>query len=390
YQTYAKGTIDQARNFKLSEQFDYYGTITVKAASPEILFNGATRINHECKDFERNWLAFTSSIDPKNIQIPVSNNMKNLDGQTIAAGIVWRDSPNVDSISLYPTFLSKVANPNDPIVITSSGYLTYDENEKEFQIASREKLINRSSKGNFLSLNTETCSMLGEGVINLGMDHGDVKIQTVGIVDYNQKTGEYAFNLTAKIDAPLDKSVFKEIPEKINAIDGLNPMDFMTNTVKSAMTNWGSQAEADKLQEDFTIKGELKKIPNSLESTMTITGLRLTYFSKPSVTAIKGLITVTESAILVNMFDKPVMKYIPLRAFFQQKYSGAGGDWFAILMDLPGGKDYFFNYTMGKKEGVMDIMTGDSELSNAISSLKEDKRKSKNFVYQLGQGGLRT
>src|SRR5690606_12424359 len=177
YQTYAKGTIDQARNFKLSEQFDYYGTITVKAASPEILFNGATRINHECKDFERNWLAFTSSIDPKNIQIPVSNNMKNLDGQTIAAGIVWRDSPNVDSISLYPTFLSKVANPNDPIVITSSGYLTYDENEKEFQIASREKLINRSSKGNFLSLNTETCSMLGEGVINLGMDHGDVKIQ---------------------------------------------------------------------------------------------------------------------------------------------------------------------------------------------------------------------
>lgn len=390
YQTFATGKIDQAKGFKLSEQFDYYGTITVKAATPEILFTGATRINHNCSEFERNWLAFSSSVDPKNIQIPVSNSMKNLEGQPISAGIVWRDSPNVDSIALYPTFLSALVGQNDPIVITSSGLLTYDFNSKEFQIASKEKLINRSAKGNFLALQTETCAMIGDGVVNLGMDHGDVTVKTVGIVDYNQKSGEIMFNLTAKIDMPLDKSVFKDIPEKINATEGLNPMDFVTNTVKSAVTNWGSQAEADKLQEDFTIKGELKKIPASLESAITITGLRMMYYSKPSVNNFKGLITVTESAILVNMFDKPVMKYVPLRAFFQQKYSGAGGDWFALLIDIPGGKDYFYNYSMGKKEGIMDIMTGDSELSTAISSLKDDKRKTKNFMYQLGQGGLKT
>lgn len=189
---------------------------------------------------------------------------------------------------------------------------------------------------------------------------------------------------------PLDKSVFKDIPDKINATDGLNPMDFTTNTLKSAMTTWGSQAEADKLQEDFSIKGELKKIPNSLESTMTITGLRMKYYNQPSLNSFKGLITTVESAILVSMFDKPVMKYVPFRAFFQQKYSGAGGDWFAMLLDIPGGRDYFFNYSMGKKEGTLDIITGDTELSTAISGLKDDKRKSKNFIYQLGQGGLKT
>ena len=48
------------------------------------------------------------------------------------------------------------------------------------------------------------------------------------------------------------------------------------------------------------------------------------------------------------------------------------------------------HYSMGKKDGTLDIMTGDSELSTAISVLKDDKRKTKNFIYQLGQGGLRT
>src|SRR5690606_9608518 len=124
------------------------------------------------------------------------------------------------------------------------------------------------------------------------------------------------FNLTAKIDFPVNKSFFKEIPDKINAIDGLSPMDFATNTLKSSITLWGSQSEADKLQEDFTIKGELKKIPSSLESTMTLTGLRMKYYSNPSENNFKGIITTVPSAILVNMFDKPVMKYVPLKAFF--------------------------------------------------------------------------
>jgi len=390
YQTVASGKVDQNTEFKLSEEFDFYGTLMVRASTPEILFSGATRINHSCEKFERNWLAFSSSIDPKNIQIPVSAQMKNLDGQPISAGIVWRDASNVDSLEMYPTFLSVLSNPNDPIVITSSGLLTYDFGTKEFQIASKEKLVNRSAPGNYLALNTATCSMSGDGIVNLGMDHGDIKMESVGTVDYNQTTGNVLFNLTTKMFIPIDKNILKDIPEKINATSGLNPTDFFTNTLKSAMSNWGNQNLADKLEEDFSIKGELKKIPTQLESTFTFTGLRMSYYNKPDLNNFKGLITNVESAVLVSIYEKPVMKYVPFNAFFQQKYSQVGGDWFAFSIDIPGGADYFFNYSMGKKEGIMDIMTGDNELSSLISSLKDDKRKSKNFSYQLGQGGLKT
>ena len=66
-------------------------------------------------------MAFMAEIDPKNIQIPVTNEMLDLDGNRISAGIVWRDSPATDSLELYPTFLSALVSKDDPIVMTSSG-----------------------------------------------------------------------------------------------------------------------------------------------------------------------------------------------------------------------------------------------------------------------------
>lgn len=389
FQTIAKGKISKDQGFKLSPEFDYYGALTIKAANPGISFDGATRINHNCEKFDRSWLAFSSEVDPRNIQIPVSNQMKNLEGDPISAGIVWRDAATVDSIALYPTFLSTLANSKDPIVITASGFLTYNDAAKEFQISSKEKLINRNEKGNFIALHTQSCSMNGDGEVNLGMDFGDAKVKTIGIVNYNQESGETSMNLTAKYEMPLDQGLFKDVATKINAVEGLSPMDFNSNTLELAVLNWTNRATADKFKEDYTIKGELKKIPKELEDGIIITGLRLSFYNNnPNI---KGLRTNVESAVLVNLFDKPIAKYVPLKAFFQQKYSGAlGGDKFGLLIDIPGGLDYFFNYEMAKKDGVLDIVTNDSDLSTGISGMKADKLKTKDFSYKLGQNSLKS
>ncbi|MGY8926351.1 MAG: hypothetical protein ACKVJC_03545, partial [Flavobacteriales bacterium] len=101
FQTRASGKITDEVGFKLSDKFDYYGDVSIRAASPLISFSGATRINHDCEKFDKNWMAFMAEIDPKNIQIPVTNEMLDLDGNRISAGIVWRDSPATDSLELY-------------------------------------------------------------------------------------------------------------------------------------------------------------------------------------------------------------------------------------------------------------------------------------------------
>lgn len=385
YQTTASGKVKEEDNFKLSDKFDYYGNVSIEASNPLILFDGATRINHNCEKFDRNWMAFTSQIDPKNIQIPVSQEMKDLNGNAISAGIVWRDSPSTDSISLYPTFLSQLVDQKDPIVMTASGYLQFNEDAKEFQIASRDKLINRLEKGNFIALHTESCSMNGDGEISLGMDFGDMDVDAVGVVNYNQSTGETSMNITARFDMPMDKGMMEDVAKRINAVEGLKPGDFSSTTLEQAIRTWEDVKTADDFKAKYVTDGEVKKIPKGLDYSMTFTGIRLSSYSGNQT---KGLITDVQSAVLVNMYGQPVMRYVPFRGFFQQTYSGSSSDHFAIMIDIPGGRDYLMDYTMVKKDGTLNIATGDTELSSTLSEMKDDKRKTKNFKYQLTSSSI--
>ncbi len=382
FQTVATGSVVADAGFKLSKHFDYYGKVLIKAASPEIYFNGATRINHDCSSFQKNWLAFSAPIDPKNIQIPVSSAMKNLEGTAISAGIVWHDSRTSDSIRLYPTFLSSLESKEDIVSITANGFLQYSMDAKEFQIGSKEKLLNRNEPGNFLALHTESCSLNGEGVINLGMDYGDAPVDAVGYVNYNEATGKTEMNITARFNISIDKKAMEDAADRINKLEGVKPLQFEGTSLDLAVTQWVSREASDKLKSDFTIKGEVKKLPSSLETAFIVTGLKLISFNSPNFQE-RGLITETDNAYLVNFFEKPIMKQVPIKAFFQQTYSGAQSDKFGIWFNLPAGLDYYFDYTMIKKDGDMKILSGDGELNTALADIKDDKRKTKNFSYEV-------
>ncbi len=387
YQTIASGEVTPEMNFKLSPEFDYYGKMAIKAANPLISFNGATRIIHSCDKFDRNWMAFSSEIDPNNIQIPVSSTMKDLDGKRLSAGIVWRDSPSTDSIQLYPTFLSSLVKEDDPIVMTSSGLLQYNYGANQFEIASKDKLINQNEPGNYLALHTESCSMNGMGAIDLGMNFGDVTVESVGVVNYDQKTGRTSMNLTMRFNMAIDKGIMQGVAERINEVEGLKPMSFASSTLEQAIVEWDGQEAVDKLKDEFVRLGEVKKLPKGLQQTFVLSGVRLSsYDTRKSQD--KGLISDVNSAILVSMYNKPVMKYVPFQAFFQQIYSKSGGDRFTIFINIPGGRDYFFHYTMQKKDGLMRIKTGDEELKSALTELKEEKRKKKNFKYELSNSSV--
>lgn len=390
FNTKAVGVIKDDAGFKLSDEFDYYGNISISAKFPEISFSGATRINHECEKFDRNWMAFSSQIDPKNIQIPVAEDMKDLDGKPISAGIVWRNSENENEVEMYPTFLSALSDPSDPIVITASGFLQYNADSKEFQIGSKEKLINRGEKGNYIALNTKTCSMEGDGVISLGMDFGIPKVETVGTVSYNQEKEETTMNLTAKFDIPLDKNLMQSIGKRITGIEGIKgPKDLRSVTLEQAITEWEDIKAADKFKTEYVFGGKVKSIPDGLNAPMVITGLKMKSYNKSN--GEKGLITTHGTATLVNFYGEPVMKEVPLKAFFEQVYNptkeskkeeAEEGDAFILNFAVPGGSDYWFYYINDKKNPTLELISSDADYISDIDAIKEEKRKTKNFTYK--------
>lgn len=378
-QTLAEGTVKSAENFKLSKHFNFYGDIALNADNPFLNFKGATKVDHDCNKFEKNWMSFEARIDPENIQIPIAEDMVDLEGNPIAVGIRWRKAREMDNVSLYPTFLSSLDNEIDSPVITASGYLQYDTTAFEYQISSKEKLINRKETGNFISLNTQTCSLDGDGAISLGMDFGTVETASIGTIHYNQETDQVDMDLTLAIRMPVDERVFGKVGAKIEKDYTLKPVDFTSTTLEQAITEWVGQKAADKIKSDYTLKQEFKSVPKALSDAIVLSGLKLTSHTVMGDEQ-RGLKSATYEAVLVNIFKEPVMKTIPVK-FFAQERVVMGGK-FNLLLDVPGLHEYFIDYDY-RKEGVMSILSNDLDFNDDIAKMKPNDKKAKNFIYDI-------
>lgn len=379
FQTIAKGTIALEQDFTLSEQFGYNGDVFLKAADPFLYFKGATRLNHECDKFARNWMAFEASIDPDNILIPIKENMQDIEGNKLNAGIQWRFTNHIDSVSLYPTFLSEVENENDPEVISASGFLHYDEAAKEFQISNKEKLVNRSEPGNYISLHTQSCSMNGDGVINLGMDFGALETTAVGVINYNQATDQTDMNVTLAIRAPIYEKAFENIGTRIAEYEALQDGDFSSTTLEQALVEWVDLSTADKIRADYTLKREFKTVPRPMRDAIVISGLRLTSHTKAGDPQ-RGLKSSVSQAVIVNLFKTPVMKYVPLKMFAE--FRPLIGNRLGLHIDIPGDYMYFIDYDF-RRDGVMNILSSDPGFNEEIEGLNPNSKKERRFSFDV-------
>ena len=217
------------------------------------------------------------------------------------------------------------------------------------------------------------------------LNYGDLKIESVGVVNYDSKKKETTMNLTSKYTFPVDEGLMEDVAERIAAVEDLKPLDFNVTTVEQAALEWAGREEADKMKAAFTINGE-KNIPKEMEETMTITGIKLSSFNVRGMKE-KGLISSEPTAYIVNMYDKPVYKKVPFKVFYQKAYSDFQMDKFGLQINVPT-LDYYLDYSTDKKGGTMRILSGDLEFVEKLNNIKEEKKKIKNFKYQHETAGI--
>jgi hypothetical protein len=149
-----------------------------------LTFDGGVKISHTCDTLPKQWVKINDSINPDDILIPIPPQPKNTIGDNIFAGLYF-SSQGVAGV--YPAFLTKKLYGGDVELVSSNGFLRYDEVSSEYQIASKEKFDGITNKGNYLSLNTKTCNVVGEGKLSLGSNLGRVNMDFYGRVD-NKKS----------------------------------------------------------------------------------------------------------------------------------------------------------------------------------------------------------
>lgn len=387
FQTQAVGEIAEDAGFYLSDKFDFYGTVELNAADQFLTFDGATRIRHDCDQFAKNWLKFRTDIDPNNIQIPVSQEMYDLEGNPITVGIVKSFSDNPDSLGLYPAFLSSLERPEDRVLFTSYGVLNYNEEAKEFRIASPEKLINRAESGNYIALHIESCSMQGDGEIDLQLDLPGVVFKTYGDVNYDMATKQTTMNLSGGLDFFFDKKAMEYMANDILASEGLTGIDWDRTTMSQAVKAVSSEEIAEQLKSDYVIDGEVKKLPKELENTMYLTNLKLEWSERPLG---EGFISKPITAV-IGLFGTPIFKDFTVRLAIGYNRSGDRGTNMGIMIELPGGEKpgnyYFFRFERVKKNTELKIVTSNKEMEDYVLTLKEDKLKDKDLAFELKAKG---
>ena len=163
-------------------------------------------------------------------------------------------------------------------------------------------------------------------------------------------------------------------------VEDLKPLDFNSTTVEQAALEWAGRAASDKMKSAYTINGEME-VPKEMQSAITISGIKLSSFDVRGMKE-KGLISSDENAYIVSIYGKPVYKKVPFKVFFQKSQKELTADKFGLQINVPT-LDYYFDYTMEKKDGLMKILSGDTEFTDKMSAIKDDKKKIKNFKYEL-------
>jgi hypothetical protein len=380
------GEIPEKDKFKLSKEFDYFGKINVVSSLPEIILDGQARLNHSCK-YEKSWMSFTDTILAKNIQIPIAQSPVNAKGEKLANGFLWRDTELIDSLRIYPSFMSKQETSDDQFMFNSFGYIQFNDKANEFQIGAKDRLNKKDSLSNLLTLHLGTCMVAGEGDMSLGINLGELKTELYGKIEYDQYEKKTSINANARIDMAVAKEVMNGFANKLKVVDEFMPIDIKNPglNLKNTLAHWTNRKTMEEVFKDFD-EDKLKKMPSTLENTIILSGIKFESFvTKGGGKMEKGIISRDSKISVVSVNGIPVLKEVDFEMFYSQTYSKESGQGFSWSITMPNERFYFINYAMDKKDGTLLFHSNDDILKKSITDIKPDKRKAKNFTFDVAE-----
>ena len=363
----SKGIIPKEDPFMLSPYFDFQGDVSMAASVPYLAFDGGTRIVHDCA-ISRAWLRFTSVVDPRDITIPIPEQMQNTDLNKIFAGsLITRDSTHI-----YSTFLSGRKDYFDANLTSASGLLVHDANRESYIISQPEKIEDETWPGQYLRLETESCRVYSEGKIDLTLDYGPVKMVSAGNAMHKVAEDEFEARLILGLDFFFSEDALNVMGREIDELRNLDAADLGSPHYQLAMKDLLGREMANDLERQLTLTGIYEEIPPQWKHTIFFNDLPLKWNQESSSFRYNGLIGIG------NIGDIQVNKKVEAYVELVEKGSG---DIFDIY--LRAGDDAW--YYIGYSPGVLQVLSSNRVFNEMVFDLKESERRDRGGI---GQGSI--
>jgi hypothetical protein len=371
-QTVAEGTISDSANFVLSPEFAFKGAFSLRATEKNLLFKGGFHPITDCFQAPPEWVKFTGLIDPNHVQIPVNAPLKNTETNPINLGLMFFNTES----RISPSFFRRKISVNDSNMITANGFIEYNLPATEFRVASPEKLKDISLNGDYLSLNTGSCMMRGEGKLNLSLKSEAMKIETFGILDYFIIPDSIRLKCSMAIDFPFSERALQKFSTQVESVN-LPGVKLMSTPYAMAVENMVGKADLERLKNELSLLGKYKKFPEVLERSLFLADVTMKWDSTTHAYVSYGSIGIANvGKNQVNRYAKGIIEFSKKR----------NGDDFTIYLELAPNDWFFFNY----RNRIMMVLSSDlafnDMLREDVQSHVEQKRVgnlAKGYSYTL-------
>jgi len=359
-QTISEGYIDDKEKFQFNDHFSFAGKVYLFATNEFLFYEGGTKIVNNCNKIGKAYLQFTGEINPKDIQIPIPKKALDIKGAPIGTGLFY----NQDTNMVYASFLSLQGARSSKDVIEADGVLTYDKENEMYEISNKEKLLEMSLPGNYVSLNTGNCEIYTEGRYNLSTDLGQVKLTNVGNATYKTVKDSINFNLMMIVDFFFEGSAIRKMAKDFELYLGsLNPTPFEGDLFNHGLIEILGKDKGDRALSELNLYAAYKRFPDELEKNIVFNDVKMSYNTQA-----KAYISEGEMVGVGNILKTEIFRY--MKGKIQVKKQ-RGKDLLDIYLEADPNTWYYFTYY----NGTMLAVSSNDQFNKDVKELKSKSKK---------------
>jgi len=373
-ETVGQGIIPIQDGFGLSPFFGFSGEVRLAAARQYLEFDGAVTLEAACPETDKQQLLFEAIIDPRDVRIPIDTTLRSPMMDHLGVGAYLRDVDEPGG-GPYGAFVDEIQSNREFSILAASGELRYDKRSGKYQAGTPEKMLQPDLPGTLIELEAGKCAITGSGPVRLPVDYGMVTQRSAGSIKVFPTGIGIEASVTVGMDFPFDDAVWKLLAERIQAWPTALPLDITQTTFEASLREWLGLEGADEVLGGMTLMGVFKKTPASIQHRLLLTGLDLTWDASED-----AFISGDNGIGIVSMDKVPVFRRVPGRV--EWSLAGTKGI-LRIYFHFDEENWYYFEY----RNNVMNITSKDKSFIDAITELKDDKRRFKEgnhrFIYQI-------
>jgi len=356
--TSARGYIPVSQNFILSSAFTFTGDVNLYANKNQLLFTGAAGIIQLCDRLKSYPVKFKSFIDPKNVMIPTGDKPRDVNDNLIYSG----SYVNVDSLHIYPAFLSEQKSWADIGLVNANGYLYFEKAKNRYVITSLEKIADPTLNGGMLALDKDYCILSGEGRLNFGTNFDLAHMAGAGKVIHQIDSGKVEIQALLGFDFHFSAEALAMMSDKIRLMPTLKPVNLNSELNNKGMKDLLGVEAANLMKEDLNLFGAARNLPKEFNYELFLNDVTL-YWNEPSSSfRSKGRIGIG------FIGNQPLNLYVDGFIEIQRRRSG---DIFDIYLKADESTWYYFSYVRGN----MMVQSADITFNTFIAKIKQRARK---------------